>query len=370
MRKRARKLRKDEKERLLNYVNYFLIGLVIIFIALQLLSLSIFFDRDGVQDMENVAPGTVLDADSDGTDGILYLNGIIKDMNFDFISGNVVKAPDLEVEGLEETELIEFGAYIEYEDDEDGGHSDYIKSTSVEIIGSNPPRNIPPERYDVLFSSGRGTANQDKDAYMDYESAFYFTPTYDMEINTIEPDVFLCLEECYYTVEIFDELGNKLGEGNSKGTNAEDLNGRLSEDVALKAGSNYKIIQHISSTKTAGIYTAGRFDVSKNNGKYEVIYSKSVYYVDYKNRGPISFKIIGILKDTAEYESASWVCKKTSTLRHDESVIYEFTDFKKHAECKNKEEWLSIAGRLCNSLCDDEECRFDVKEVVYGDLCE
>jgi hypothetical protein len=276
-----------------------------------------------------------------------------------------------DTESSEDNELVnENNEYIDYNDIEDStinGRS----AESGEEDKENFKRNIPPEEFDIIFASGRGLRDYDKMSYMDYESEFYFTPYFDMKINTIEPEIYSCLEECYLIVEIYDEFGNKLVEGFNKGKKKQDFTGTLFEDIILRNGNKYRIHQHIWSTRLVGIYTSGKGDKRKNNGEYEVIYAKSKYYVDYKNRGPISFKIRGTLKDSRFYESASWECKRTSVDRYGEITLYNFNDFKKHDECKKEDEWLVLADELCTSLCkeNDNLCKFSVKNLKVGEEC-
>jgi len=251
----------------------------------------------------------------------------------------------------------------------DRNYVGYEEAVDVdEEVPSIPVRNTPPETSKIVFSSGRGASAVDKMNYMDYESEFYFTPSYDMEINTIEPDVYSCLEKCEYSAAIYNEHGELLAEKTDRGNTPNELIGRFDKDVVLKAGLKYKIHQHIKSTKSVGIYTAGRDDRKKTNGEYTVVYSKSDYYVDYKNHGPIVFNIRGAIMDSATFESSSWLCRGRS--RRNEVITYEFNEVKRETKCKTKREWNNFAEQLCDSLCVEEKCNLDVKELIYGKECD
>ena len=261
--------------------------------------------------------------------------------------------------------------YVQYRDTP-------YKDTQHKKVGTNDAdaddkvqakRDIPLEESKVLFKSGIGTHNSDKMNYMDYESEIYFQPIYDMEINTVKIEIYSCLKECSLVIEIYDESGNLLGESYSSGTEPDNLNGVFYQNVVLKSGEKYKIHQYVSSKKSVGIYTAPR-KVIKNNAAYTTIYSKSKYYEAHEDKGPIAFSIKGIYRDTSEFDSASWSCQKNRLGKRGETIIYEFNEFKKGNECKSKNEWMEIAGVLCNSLCEnDSGCEYTVKNGIFGNEC-
>lgn len=249
---------------------------------------------------------------------------------------------------------------------------DYNDSENEEVNESDGTSSdfLPSVLTQALFESGRGVYNYNKMDYVDYESAIYFTPYYDMIINTIEPDVYLCLDECYYSVEIYDEAGNILGRGDNVGSKPAHFDGRLSEDIQLRGGKKYRIVQHVWGNKTIGIFTAGIGNKRANNGEYMVIYGKALYYEAHNNRGPVAFKIRGVLNDVTKYESASWVCKQVGFTKRREINTYEINDFKKNTECKTKEDWLGIASSVCTSFCKEESpCNYEVKALIFGELC-
>lgn len=265
--------------------------------------------------------------------------------------------------------------YVEYEDLHEDIYEQAGPTSEIGSIGSRIVRNIPPEHDQELFFSGIGTSDNDKMNYMDYEAELYFSPFYDLMINTIKPEIYSCIEKCHYELSIYDERGNLLTRSVTEGTGPEDFAGVLEEDILLKGNHKYRIHQHIWSSDSVGIFTAGREDIRKNNAEYEIVYAKSKYYVDYNNRGPISFSMFGFIQDSREFKSASWQCRKTTKGRRGEIVIYEIDDLEEVSECRNREEWGDFALELCNTFCSKHGtngmfCEFEIKKLSFGDVCD
>jgi hypothetical protein len=142
----------------------------------------------------------------------------------------------------------------------------------------------PPITQKTLFSTGRGIGNYDKMTYAVYTSEFWFIPKYDMVVTAVEPDIYYCNGECYYTVT--------LNDGNKEHV-TKDLDGVFSDEISLKKSIAYKIYQQVSTTKSVGIYTAGsQKAIQLTNGGYDLISAKS-QTADHSDRGAISSKIIG-----------------------------------------------------------------------------
>ncbi|MCD6477789.1 MAG: hypothetical protein J7K87_02180, partial [Candidatus Aenigmarchaeota archaeon] len=150
-----------------------------------------------------------------------------------------------------------------------------------------------PGNNNVLFDTGRGSGKHDKMTYWHYYSEIYFTPTCDMNVEYIKPDVYYCNGVCYYEVKVYDSQENLIGKGFNNGTIPSSLDGRLTNKIILKSGKKYTIYQHEWTTMSIGIYTAGGASPNiKDRGRYELIYAKSDT-ANHNDRGPVSFKIIG-----------------------------------------------------------------------------
>ena len=146
----------------------------------------------------------------------------------------------------------------------------------------------------TLFDSGRGEGPYDRMTYLDYESEIFFTPSRDMDVLTIVPDVWFCNGTCHSTFTIYDKMGIILARwtttyvGSVASTVTETFDGTeiIDGSVRLIVNTKYRIGGHVTTNKSIGIYTGGSTNQkSKANGEYLIISASRV------ERGPIAFII-------------------------------------------------------------------------------
>jgi len=145
---------------------------------------------------------------------------------------------------------------------------------------------------ETLFDSGRGTGPYDRMTYLDYESEIFFTPSRDMDVVAIWADVWYCNGTCRSKFTIYDQIGDILATNQWERANTDSGlptgGGPLGGITHLIANTKYRIVGHVSTTRSIGIYTAGSTNPpSRANGRYSIISASHI------ERGPIAFRITG-----------------------------------------------------------------------------
>lgn len=170
--------------------------------------------------------------------------------------------------------------------------------TVVNFVGScENALDSKPQHETIIFDSGRGTGQYDQMTYATYESRLRITPSSEMTVASIRPQMWFCNGSCGFTAFIMNEhsqpLGSEAGLVDGTGGMVPTFSDRqLDSTLVLRAGTTYEIRMTVWTTRSVGIYTTGQRSTGiVGNADYFATSAKSEN-TDHLDRGAIAFQLL------------------------------------------------------------------------------